>query len=50
MTWSSFRHPQASVQPFGASARMQTPLAAAVRAVVISPASMIARGSPVSGR
>jgi hypothetical protein len=28
---------------------MQTPLAAAVRAVVISPASMIARGSPVSG-
>jgi hypothetical protein len=27
---------------------MQTPLAAAVRAAVISPASMIARGIPVS--
>src|SRR5215218_4080058 len=38
----------ASLQPAGASARTQTPLAAAVRAAVISPASMIARGSPVS--
>ena len=35
--------------PSGAKARMHTPLAAAVRAAVISAASMIASGNPVSG-
>ncbi len=37
------------LQPSGAKRRMQTPLAAAVRAAVISAPSMIAAGSPVSG-
>ena len=35
-------------QPSGAQRRMQTPLAAAVRAAVISPASMIPIGNPVA--
>jgi hypothetical protein len=35
-------------QPSGAKCRTQTPLAAAVRTAVISPASMIARAIPVA--
>ena len=38
----------ARVQPAGAHCRMQAPLAAAVRAAVISAASMIAIGMPVA--
>jgi hypothetical protein len=37
------------LQPSGAQLRMQTPLAAAVRAAVISAASITAIGNPVSG-
>ena len=39
----------ARLQSSGANLRMQTPLAAAVRAAVISAPSMIAAGTPVSG-